>query len=325
MRLVQKTFLASAILAIAIAGLVNLARGFSTNDSDAAYMCLVLIAIVGVVGLLNIGPLIARSFQVLRCQRQPEFRQELIKDLDSPWCAVRCKALQVLVDFHDAPLGAISCWPIRRCTELQITTMEAVFGRWLEVHEQGPVLTTDAVIDALFTFASEEESVTSPLTPPEPKVAGTPTGIDRLMEIVKDAILDWNASAFTLEDPGQNEDASLGPLPREAFVAAMREKVTEVVEQVADLVSAAPTTRVLADQEPRVGELLADLRGEALALALEMRETQPPDPEPTLHPRLNPPHQSIPRWLLPDAPWPPAPEFPGRWVKKYRRMRRAGL
>jgi hypothetical protein len=325
MRLVQKTFLASAILAIAIVALIGLARAFSPNDSDAAYTCLVLVAAVGVISLLSIGPFIARSVQVLRCRLQPGFRKELIKDLDSPWCAVRCKALQTLVDFHDAPVGAISCWPVRRCTELQLTTMEAVFGRWLEIHDRGPVPTKGALIDALFTFASEEEAVASPLTLPEPKNACPPNGVDRLTEIVKDAILDWNASAFTSDEPGQNEDAPLGQLPRAAFIAAMREKLADVVEQVADLVSVAPTARSLADQESRVGEMLADLRGEALALALEMREAQLPAPEPVTHPRFNAPHRSFPRWLLPDGPWPPAPEFPGRWVKKYRRMRRAGL
>jgi hypothetical protein len=146
---------------------------------------------------------------------------------------------------------------------------------------------------------------------------------DRLGEIVKDAILDWNGETFSSEDAPVEEDAPLGPLHREAFVAAMREKVTEAVEHVADLLAEVPNVRSLAACEASVGEILADLRGEAVALALEMRGEQ--EPEPKTLARLDPPHAQIPRWLKPDTTWPPAPEFPGGWVKKYRRIRRAGL
>jgi hypothetical protein len=144
---------------------------------------------------------------------------------------------------------------------------------------------------------------------------------DRLGEIVKDAILDWNTETFNADDLAEGEDAALGPLQREAFVAAMREKVTEAVEHIADLLAEVPNVRSLAACEPSVGEILADLRGEAVALALEMRGMQ----EPRQLARIDPPHGSLPRWLKPDTTWPSPPEFPGGWVKKYRRIRRAGL
>jgi hypothetical protein len=108
-------------------------------------------------------------------------------------------------------------------------------------------------------------------------------------------------------------------LQRQAFVEAMREKVTEAVEHIADLLAEVPNVRSLAACEATVGEVLADLRGEAVALALEMRGACAPE---SRMDRVDPP---VPRWLRPDTTWPPAPEFPGQWVKIYRRIRRAGL
>jgi len=272
-----------------------------------------------------LGTYTARSIGVLRCRFDPAFRKRMIADLDFPNEPIRCQALQTLVDFHDAPVGTIMCWPLRWCTNLQLTTMEAVFGQWLEITGQMPAPSEEKVIDALFTFAPDETPIEKSVAPPESKTGDFERELDRLREIVKDAVLDWNATTFAPDDPAPDEDAPLGPLQREPFIVAMREKLTETAEQLADLVGAAPTARALAAHEPRVAEMLADLRGEALALALEMRGVQTATSEPVVRPRTDPPHRSLPRWLRPDGPWPPAPEFPGGWVKKYRRIRRAGL
>jgi hypothetical protein len=325
MRLVMFTLCGWVGIAVYAAVLVHLWLVYSPADSDSAYTALVILSAIGLINLSVLGTHTARSVRVLRCRFDPAFRRQMIADLDFPSEPVRCQALQTLVDFHDAPVGTITCWPVRQCTNLQLTTMEAVFGQWLETTGKMPAPSEEKVIDALFTFAPDEMPIEKPLAQPESKEGDFERELDRLREIVKDAVLDWNASTFAPDDPTPDEDAPLGPLLREPFIAAMREKVTETVEQVADLVGAAPTVRALADYEPRVAEMLADLRGEALALALEMRGVQTPTSEPVVRSRTDPPHRSVPRWLRPDGPWPPAPEFSGGWVKKYRRIRRAGL
>jgi hypothetical protein len=325
MRIVKFTLFGWFGIAVFTAVLIYLWLGISPADSDVAYASLLLLSAIGLMTLPIAGLYTARSIRVLRCRFDPSFRMQMNADLDFPSEPVRCLALQTLVDFHNAPVGTIMCWPMRWCTNLQLTTMEAVFGQWLETTGQMPAPSEEKIIDALFTFAPDETPIEKPLAPPELKTGDFDRELDRLREIVKDAVLDWNATTFAPDDPTPDEDAPLGPLLREPFIAAMREKVTETVEQVADLVGAAPTVRALADYEPRVAEMLADLRGEALALALEMRGVLTPTSEPVVRPRTDPPHRSLPRWLRPDAPWPPAPEFPGGWVKKYRRIRRAGL
>jgi hypothetical protein len=251
----------------------------------------------------------------------------MIAELDSPDIETRRKALQTLVDFHDAPVGSIRCWPWNQCTYLQMRSMESLMGRWLEVVNEKPSQSEEAVVEAMFTFGLNEDLQAVPAESPAPSQQPglVEKNLDRLGEIVKDAVLDWNASTFATDDPAPDEDAPLGPMQREPFIAAMREKVTETIEQIADLVGAAPTARALAGNEPRVGEMLADLRGEALALALEMRGVQTTAAEPVVRPQTDAPDRSIPRWLRPDAPWPTAPDFPGGWVKKYRRIRRAGV
>jgi hypothetical protein len=258
-----------------------------------------------------------RSGQVLLCRIGQDHYIQMVADMESPHEWVRRQALQTLVDFHNAPVGEIDCWPRQMCTDLQLTTMQAVFGEWLETTQESPVATEEKVIDTLFTFEPEQGKIEKPVAAPLPKLGEK---WDRLGDIIKDSLLDWNAATFsTADDAPADEDAALGPLPREPFVEAMREKVTEAVEHVADLLAEVPNVRSLAACEPSVGDVLADLRGEAVALALEMRGVQEPLT------RLDPPHPAFPRWLPADTTWPPAPDFPGGWVKKYRRIRRAGL
>jgi hypothetical protein len=281
---------------------------------------MVLFGACALVSLRQAGTNTVRSIELLACLFNSAFRKRLIADLNSDRDRVRRHALQVLVDFYGAPVGEITCWPRTTCTDLQLTAMEAMFGRWLEVKERLKSPTQKQVIDALFSFAPDDAP---PISPPETMNPELGERLERLADLVKDSVLDWNAETFTTEDAPADEDATLGPLPRAPFVAAMREKITEAVEHVADLLAEVPNVRSLAACEASVGEILADLRGEAVALALEMRGEQEPDPRPLA--RLDPPHAQIPRWLKPDTTWPPPPDFPGGWVKKYRRIRRAGL
>jgi hypothetical protein len=290
---------------------------FSAPDSFFGTV-LVLFGICTLVSLHKAGTNTIRSLESLACRFNKGFRSRLIANLDSDRDYVRRRALQVLVDFYGAPVGEIDCWPQSACTDLQLTAMEAMFGRWLEVKNRLNNPTQKQVVDALFTFAPDDAP---PISPPKSVDAEVGPKLERLADLVKDSILDWNADTFAPEEAAIDEDANLGPLPREPYVAAMREKVTEAVEHVADLLAEVPNVRSLAACEPSVGEILADLRGEAVALALEMRGVEESGP----HARLDPPHAPFPRWLKPDTTWPPAPDFPGGWVKKYRRIRRAGL
>jgi hypothetical protein len=302
----------------------GIAASASFNSTELLFIGIALLFAAEAAGaLLNAGANTLRMAAVIGCRFSNAFQRQMIVDLDSPRDSFRRRALQILVDFHDAPVGDISCWPRFTCSELQLTTMEAVFGRWLEVRERLRSPTEEKIVDALFSFAPEEEGRTD--LNPAPKTGGAPLQerLDELADQVKDCILDWNAETLSGDEEAMDEDAVLGPLARAPFVAAMREKVTEAVEHVADLLAEVPNVRSLAACEPSVGEILADLRGEAVALALEMRGEQ--EPEPKALARLDPPHAQIPRWLKPDTTWPPPPDCPGGWVKKYRRIRRAGL
>jgi hypothetical protein len=313
-----------AVAMVGILGFGGIRPTSSFNTTELLFTAIALLfAAETASALFKAGAHTVRLAAIVACGVSEVFRRQMIVDLDSPRDSVRRRALQILVDFHDAPVGDIHCWPRFKCTELQVTTMEAVFGRWLEARKQLKKSTEQKMVDVLFDFAPEKDAPNTPCPSPKPAEAPIHESLDALANRVKDAILDWNAETFSEEEEPANEDATLGALPREPYIAALREKVTEAVEHVADLLAEVPNVRSLAACEPSVGEILADLRGEAVALALEMRGVQETEAGPRT--RLDPPHAPFPRWLKPDTTWPRAPEFPGGWVKKYRRIRRAGL
>jgi hypothetical protein len=60
-------------------------------------------------------------------------------------------------------------------------------------------------------------------------------------------------------------------MSRDEFIKRMREKVEEMLGQVADTVNEAPPGRVIAGSEEPVRDLFADLRQHAFETALQMR------------------------------------------------------
>ena len=60
-------------------------------------------------------------------------------------------------------------------------------------------------------------------------------------------------------------------LSRDEFINAMREKMEQMLGQVADAVNDAPPGRVIRGSEEQVRDLFADFRQQAFEMALQMR------------------------------------------------------
>ena len=60
-------------------------------------------------------------------------------------------------------------------------------------------------------------------------------------------------------------------LSREAYIRVMRQRVEEMLGQVADAVNEAEPGQVIAGSEEKVRDLFADLRREAFEQAVQMR------------------------------------------------------
>jgi hypothetical protein len=60
-------------------------------------------------------------------------------------------------------------------------------------------------------------------------------------------------------------------LSRQEFIDRMRQKVEEMLGQVADAVNEAPPGQVIAGSEEPVRDLFADLRRDAYEMAVQMR------------------------------------------------------
>jgi hypothetical protein len=60
-------------------------------------------------------------------------------------------------------------------------------------------------------------------------------------------------------------------LSRDAFVKQMREKMEEMLGQVADAINEAPPGQIIAGSEEQVRDLFADLRRQAFETGLQMR------------------------------------------------------
>ncbi len=60
-------------------------------------------------------------------------------------------------------------------------------------------------------------------------------------------------------------------LSRDEFIEQMREKVEEVLGQVADAINEAPPGQIISGSEEQVRDLFADLRGKAFEKGLQMR------------------------------------------------------
>jgi hypothetical protein len=321
----------AAVIAFAAAGIVFLgiqnlranARNLTSDDTAISVGFFLLAALIVIPAVVAFGP---RIIQFIRCCGN-EYRQRMIADVDSPEIEVRRKALQTLVDFHGAPFGPIICWPFHCCTNLQMRAMEALIGRWLEVREQKAGQSEEEIVERMFRFELGDDSPKLPAQPPAPPQPLGPIEekLDRMGEIIKNTLLDWNADALHSEETRALDDnALLGPFDRGAFAAALGEKVTAAVEQAAEKIDQAQTVGELADCEAAIGEHLGELREEAVNLALEMRGVLLPTSG-GLEAEGDVGDTTLPRRIKPDAPWPPAPQFPGRWVKLYRRLHRTGL
>lgn len=62
-------------------------------------------------------------------------------------------------------------------------------------------------------------------------------------------------------------------LSREAYVAALRQRVEEVLGKIADAVNDAAAGKIITDSEEKVRDLFATLRRDAYEQAVQMRVT----------------------------------------------------
>lgn len=142
----------------------------------------------------------------------------------------------------------------------------------------------------------------SPATPLSRAVGGVRSKVGQTLEAmadaIKDAILDWEEDEAGQDDGGLTE---LPPLEPVLFVAALREKVEDVLWRMAEAVNEAPTGQIVAASEGRVRELLAELYREALELGLQMRLDAG------------------------EAGLPPGQRPRGTWARRLRRLKAGGL
>jgi hypothetical protein len=75
-----------------------------------------------------------------------------------------------------------------------------------------------------------------------------------------------------MKDPSYAQELAMEPkLSREAFIAAMRQRVEEVLGQVADAVNDAAPGHVIRGSEEKVRDLFAQLRQAAYEQAVQLR------------------------------------------------------
>jgi hypothetical protein len=256
-------------------------------------------------------------------------RRELFANLDSTEDAVCRNAVQLLVNLGDAPVGRIDCWPVKRCTELQLTATLCVLREWVYFLREDTHFSEAVLVNLMFPRVEPEQepwrprvrmiaewNAPAPAPPPphprapEPSLIGK--ALDQLNETVKNAILDRNYVDEENEFGDAEEDVILAPLDRQRFAEGMQAKFSEVLEHVADTVAAAKTDFELAKSEDQVGCFLHEMRWDALCLALDLR-----DPQSDL--------AASSSGATTKQPIPLGPHSAETWAKKYRRMRALGM
>ena len=94
----------------------------------------------------------------------------------------------------------------------------------------------------------------------------------RTADAIRDAILDWGPSEES-DDADMPEAGTdvLPPMDASLFVETMRVRVDETMSQVASLLNDSASGEQLAAREEEVRAILSELRWDAIALALQMR------------------------------------------------------
>ncbi|HEV3115696.1 MAG TPA: hypothetical protein VGY58_01505 [Gemmataceae bacterium] len=97
--------------------------------------------------------------------------------------------------------------------------------------------------------------------------------MSRAAETIKDMILDFGADsdADKAIDKPEHGTEMLPPLSSAHFVASMRGKIEQTLSRVAEVLNQAETGTEIAASEAHIKSLLGDLRFDAIAMALQMR------------------------------------------------------
>jgi hypothetical protein len=150
--------------------------------------------------------------------------------------------------------------------------------------------------------------------------------LTRTADAIRDAILDWGPSEESAdEDRPEAGTDTLPPMDTSLFVETMRVRVDETMSQVASLLNDSASGEQLAAREEEVRAILGELRWDAIALALQMRNDaaaivdlaswRAPSGERL---KLLPRKWGKVRYSYSDF-WHPV------WVEKYRHMRAAAI
>jgi hypothetical protein len=90
----------------------------------------------------------------------------------------------------------------------------------------------------------------------------------RWADFIKDLMLDWDYSGDDEPEPITDE---LPRMSEHQFVEALRGKVEETLQRIAETINEAPTGKIIEASEEKVCRMLAELWTKALQLGVQMR------------------------------------------------------
>ncbi len=250
-------------------------------------------------------------------------RRELERRLHSGNEEDRRYAIWWLSSLHDAPIPGIPCWPEKKCTDLQFAATEAILGEWFEYTQDHADASEETIIRDL--FPRDDDPIVRPrvrrLAKPKPQLTGPLVKtLDAWSEKVKQVLLNWDVCPEPSELAGSDgQDCPLPPMDMEIFRQSTWAMLAETWQRVAEILAKARTDYELVAAEQSLHAVLATLRWEAIAVALELRD---PEGERWTSQEVREIASSIERSSQPAAP---EAKPTGDWVGKYRRMRAAGI
>lgn len=259
------------------------------------------------------------SRRIIAAELQSEETRKCLNALQSQNESDYLQALQILMHRLQWPVGQCEFYPIENCTRLQFVAAEVLFREWLEIVLADPNASEHEIIEQMFPAIQPQRRYRK-LAEIKRDVAAFENALekrlDRLSDAVKDTILDMMPDH---PEPRSDKDVLLAPLPRETLIAQVRPKFEEALEHVADALGSPKTEEDLIRAEAEIHPFLSNLRWAAIATALDLRLPQGSVTAQDVESRAR---------TLPTRTWStekPEQKPDESWVKKFRRMRAAGL
>jgi hypothetical protein len=255
--------------------------------------------------------------------------QTLFMELDSDdqWTATL--ALNALNERFGQPIMPISCWANETTTRLRRIAAEVLFREWLEIVTEFPGADDNEIIDRMFPvipdkkrpepkarrFRKLRETIRPPTPPPL-----VVRKLDEWSETVKNVVMDINIGEPAGEELLEGEDKALLPFDRQRFIDALRGRMQELLDFVADAVAEANTDYELLCNHKKIEPFLTNMSWEAIAIALEQRQAEPDSVNADdIRKRAQ---EMTTRW---SSSQPLLARPTEGWARKYRRMKAQGL